>query len=119
MATHYPRTLFDKLWQAHVVHEEPDIPTLVYIDLHLIHEVTSPQAFDGLRRRGVGVRRPERTVATVDHSIPTFRMLWLRNRYPRSSGMHGNSASRYTGPTIRNGASCMLSVRSSDSRNQG
>ncbi len=66
-----PRTLFDKLWQAHVVHEEPDAPTLLYIDLHLIHEVTSPQAFDGLRRRGLRVRRPDRTVATVDHSIPT------------------------------------------------
>jgi 3-isopropylmalate/(R)-2-methylmalate dehydratase large subunit len=66
-----PRTLFDKLWQAHVVHEEPGVPTLLYIDLHLIHEVTSPQAFDGLRQRGLRVRRPDRTVATVDHSIPT------------------------------------------------
>ena len=66
-----PQTLFDKLWQAHVVHEAANAPTLLYIDLHLIHEVTSPQAFDGLRRRGLRVRRPERTVATVDHSIPT------------------------------------------------
>jgi 3-isopropylmalate/(R)-2-methylmalate dehydratase large subunit len=73
MAPQSPRTLFDKLWQAHVVHEEPDAPTLLYIDLHLIHEVTSPQAFEGLRRRGLRVRRPERTVATVDHSIPTVR----------------------------------------------
>jgi 3-isopropylmalate/(R)-2-methylmalate dehydratase large subunit len=66
-----PTTLFDKLWQSHVVHEEPGIPTLLYIDLHLIHEVTSPQAFAGLRQRGLRVRRPERTVATVDHSVPT------------------------------------------------
>jgi len=66
-----PQTLFDKLWRAHVVHEEAHAPTLLYIDLHLIHEVTSPQAFDGLRRRGLKVRHPERTVATVDHSIPT------------------------------------------------
>jgi 3-isopropylmalate/(R)-2-methylmalate dehydratase large subunit len=66
-----PSTLFDKLWQSHVVHEAQGIPTLLYIDLHLIHEVTSPQAFDGLRQRGLRVRRPERTVATVDHSVPT------------------------------------------------
>jgi 3-isopropylmalate/(R)-2-methylmalate dehydratase large subunit len=68
-----PRTLFDKIWDAHVVAAEPDSPTLLYIDLHLVHEVTSPQAFAGLRRRGLRVRRPERTVATVDHSIPTLR----------------------------------------------
>jgi 3-isopropylmalate/(R)-2-methylmalate dehydratase large subunit len=67
-----PRTLFDKLWEAHVVHAKPGVPTLLYIDLHLIHEVTSPQAFEGLRRRGLRVRRPDRTVATVDHSIPTL-----------------------------------------------
>jgi 3-isopropylmalate/(R)-2-methylmalate dehydratase large subunit len=71
MKQHAPTTLFEKLWQAHVVHEESGAPTLLYIDLHLIHEVTSPQAFAGLRRRGLQVRRPDRTVATVDHSIPT------------------------------------------------
>lgn len=65
------RTLFDKIWDDHVVVEEPDSPAVLYIDLHLIHEVTSPQAFDGLRRRGLRVRRPEQTVATIDHSIPT------------------------------------------------
>jgi len=67
-----PRTLFEKVWNAHVVAEEPERPTLLYIDLHLVHEVTSPQAFDGLRRRGLKVRRPERTAATIDHSIPTL-----------------------------------------------
>jgi 3-isopropylmalate/(R)-2-methylmalate dehydratase large subunit len=66
-----PRTLFDKLWEAHVVRETADEPALLYIDLHLVHEVTSPQAFDGLRAAGRGVRRPELTIATVDHNIPT------------------------------------------------
>jgi 3-isopropylmalate/(R)-2-methylmalate dehydratase large subunit len=65
------RTLFDKIWEAHVVAEEPDCPVLLYVDLHLIHEVTSPQAFAGLRARSLPVRRPERTVATMDHSTPT------------------------------------------------
>src|SRR5262250_1108884 len=64
-------TLFDKLWEAHVVRETPGEPTLLYIDLHLVHEVTSPQAFDGLRQAGRTVRRPELTVATVDHNVPT------------------------------------------------
>ncbi|MBK7256324.1 MAG: 3-isopropylmalate dehydratase large subunit [Ignavibacteriae bacterium] len=67
-----PRTLFEKIWDTHVVASEPGAPTLIYIDLQLVHEVTSPQAFTGLRRRGLTVRRPERTVATVDHSIPTL-----------------------------------------------
>jgi 3-isopropylmalate/(R)-2-methylmalate dehydratase large subunit len=65
------KTLFDKIWDAHVVAEEPGCPSLLYIDLHLVHEVTSPQAFSSLRARGLGVRRPERTVATMDHSTPT------------------------------------------------
>ena len=65
------RTLFDKLFDAHVVHQPSDGPPLLYIDLHLVHEVTSPQAFDGLREAGRRVRRPEATVATVDHNVPT------------------------------------------------
>ena len=64
-------TLFEKLWDAHVVREVEDEPTLLYIDLHLVHEVTSPQAFDGLRQTGRIVRRPDLTVATVDHNVPT------------------------------------------------
>src|SRR5678809_800258 len=64
-------TLFEKLWQAHVVREAQNEPTLLYIDLHLIHEVTSPQAFDGLRQAGRKVRRPELTFGTVDHNVPT------------------------------------------------
>ncbi len=66
-----PRTLFQKLWDAHVVREAEGEPALLYIDLHLVHEVTSPQAFDGLRAAGRAVRRPDLTVATVDHNVPT------------------------------------------------
>jgi len=65
------RTLFEKVWDQHVVSEAEGQPPLLYVDLHLIHEVTSPQAFDGLRTAGRKVRRPERTVATVDHNVPT------------------------------------------------
>ncbi len=69
-----PRTLFDKIWDDHVVAEEPGSPAILYIDLHLVHEVTSPQAFQGLRDRGLRVRRPLQTVATVDHSVPTISL---------------------------------------------
>ncbi len=64
-------TLFEKIWNAHVVHEEPGRPTLLYIDRHFVHEVTSPQAFDGLREVGRKVRRPDLTFATMDHNVPT------------------------------------------------
>ncbi len=66
------RTLFEKIWDAHVVTQEPGSPAVLYIDLHLVHEVTSPQAFEGLRKRGIKVRRPDRTFATLDHGIPTY-----------------------------------------------
>ncbi|MGH8979789.1 MAG: aconitase family protein, partial [Acidimicrobiales bacterium] len=66
-----PRTLADKLWDAHVVHRGGDDPDLLFIDLHLVHEVTSPQAFDGLRIAGRAVRRPDLTIATADHNVPT------------------------------------------------
>lgn len=66
-----PRTLFEKVWDEHVVCTPEGRPPLLYIDLHLVHEVTSPQAFDGLRMAGRKVRQPQRTVATVDHNIPT------------------------------------------------
>jgi 3-isopropylmalate/(R)-2-methylmalate dehydratase large subunit len=65
------RTLFDKLWDAHLVHQNEGGPGLLYVDLHLVHEVTSPQAFEGLRLAGRRVRRPDLTVATVDHNVPT------------------------------------------------
>ena len=66
-----PKTLFEKVWQQHVVVEPQGEPTILYIDLQLVHEVTSPQAFEGLRLAGRKVRRPDRTVATVDHNVPT------------------------------------------------
>jgi len=66
------RTLFRKIWDAHVVEQAPDGPALLYIDLHLVHEVTSPQAFESLRVNGRPVRRPDLTVATMDHNVPTL-----------------------------------------------
>jgi 3-isopropylmalate/(R)-2-methylmalate dehydratase large subunit len=66
-----PKTLFEKVWQQHLVIEPAGEPSILYIDLHLVHEVTSPQAFDGLRLAGRKLRRPDRTVATVDHNVPT------------------------------------------------
>ncbi len=69
----HPRTLFEKVWDSHVVAAPDGEPALLYIDLHLIHEVTSPQAFDGLRMTGRRFRRPDRAVATVDHNVPTTK----------------------------------------------
>src|SRR6201994_1614598 len=66
-----PRTLAEKIWDAHVVRSQQGEPDLLFIDLHLVHEVTSPQAFDGLRAAGRKVRRPDLTVGTEDHNVPT------------------------------------------------
>ena len=66
-----PRTMFEKIWDAHLVREEAGEPSLIYVDLHLVHEVTSPQAYEGLRLAGRKVRRPDLTIATVDHNVPT------------------------------------------------
>jgi len=66
-----PKTLSEKVWEQHVVHRADGEPDLLYVDLHLVHEVTSPQAFDGLRLAGRSVRRPDLTVATMDHNVPT------------------------------------------------
>ncbi len=66
-----PKNLLAKIWESHIVAQEPDSPAVLYIDYHLIHEVTSPQAFTGLRRRKLKVRRPDKTIATMDHSVPT------------------------------------------------
>ena len=68
------KTMFDKIWDAHVVREEPGQPSLLYVDLHLVHEVTSPQAFEGLRMAGRKVRRPDLTIATMDHNTPTWEL---------------------------------------------
>ncbi|MBB6445834.1 3-isopropylmalate dehydratase large subunit [Bacillus benzoevorans] len=66
------KSIIDKIWEKHVVHQEEGKPDLLYIDLHLVHEVTSPQAFSGLRMKGRKVRRPDKTFATMDHNVPTF-----------------------------------------------
>ncbi|WP_409273785.1 3-isopropylmalate dehydratase large subunit [Neobacillus sp. SCS-31] len=68
---HSPKTIIEKIWEQHVVHQEDGRPDLLYIDLHLVHEVTSPQAFEGLRMNGRSVRRPDLTFATMDHNVPT------------------------------------------------
>src|SRR5215469_18546661 len=65
------KTLYDKIWDAHLVHAEEDEASILYIDRHLIHEVTSPQAFEGLRSRGRKVRRPDLSLAVADHNVPT------------------------------------------------
>ena len=66
-----PKTLYDKIWDAHVVQQDADGTCLLYIDRHLVHEVTSPQAFEGLRMTGRSVRAPEKTIAVPDHNVPT------------------------------------------------
>ena len=68
------QTLLDRIWGSHLVREEGDEPALLYVDLHLVHEVTSPQAFEGLRLVGRRVRRPDLTLATMDHNVPTDRV---------------------------------------------
>ena len=78
-----PRTLYDKIWDDHVVDEQPDGTCLLYIDRHLVHEVTSPQAFEGLRATGRKVRAPEKTLAVVDHNVPTTDRR-LKNPDPKS-----------------------------------
>ncbi len=88
-----PRTLVEKIWDDHVVAEEPGAPAVLAVDLHLIHEVTSPQAFSGLRTRGLTVRRPGQTVATADHSIPT---------HPRNLPILDAMAAAQIGPLERN-----------------
>src|SRR5436309_12164634 len=71
-----PKTMLDKIWERHVVFQEPGEPAILYIDMHYVHEVTSAQAFEGLRLAGRKVRRPDRTLATMDHNVPT----WERSR---------------------------------------
>ena len=66
------KTMFEKIWDAHLVKEAIGQPSVLYVDLHLVHEVTSPQAFEGLRLAGREVRRPDLTVAVVDHNTPTW-----------------------------------------------
>jgi 3-isopropylmalate/(R)-2-methylmalate dehydratase large subunit len=105
-----PQTLFEKLWRDHVVHEATGQPALLYIDLHLVHEVTSPQAFDGLRAAGRTVRRPDLTVATADHNVPTT---------DRSLPLVDEIAARQIAALRRNCADFKISFYDLDSKEQG
>src|SRR5258706_11436618 len=79
-----PKTLSQKVWDAHVVRHQEGEPDLLYIDLHLVHEVTSPQAFDGLRLAGRKVRRPDLTLATEDHNTPTDNLVTIADPISRT-----------------------------------
>src|SRR5216110_3969258 len=79
-----PKTLAEKVWDAHVVRSVPGEPDLLYIDLHLVHEVTSPQAFDGLRVSGRPLRRPDLTIATEDHNTPTDNLFTIADPVSRT-----------------------------------
>src|ERR1044071_3211178 len=79
-----PKTLAEKVWDAHVVRSAAGEPDLLYVDLHLVHEVTSPQAFDGLRAAGRKVRRPDLTVATEDHNPPTDSLVQILDPISRT-----------------------------------
>ncbi|HWG58490.1 MAG TPA: 3-isopropylmalate dehydratase large subunit [Candidatus Acidoferrales bacterium] len=105
-----PRTLYEKIWDAHVVHEEPGQPSLIYIDRHLIHEGTSPQAFAGLKAAGRKVRRPELTFATMDHSVST------KNR--ALPVLDENAAAQFDA-LARNCEAAGVSLFDMHSRNQG
>ena len=93
MTSSQPRTIVDKIWDDHVVDQDQGAPAVLAVDLHLVHEVTSPQAFSGLRARGLTVRHPERTVATADHSVPT---------HPRSLPMADPMAAAQVDQLTRN-----------------
>ncbi|MDC3412713.1 3-isopropylmalate dehydratase large subunit [Aquibacillus sp. 3ASR75-11] len=79
-----PKTIVEKIWERHVVHQEEGKPDLLYIDLHLVHEVTSPQAFEGLRMNGRSVRRPDKTYATMDHNVPTRERHIIRDQISKT-----------------------------------
>jgi 3-isopropylmalate/(R)-2-methylmalate dehydratase large subunit len=105
-----PRTLFEKVWSAHVVHQADGGPALLYVDLHLVHEVTSPQAFEGLRLAGRRVRRPERTLATVDHNVPTG---------DRRLPIADETAARQVAALVRNAREAGIELFDLDSPGQG
>ena len=88
-----PKTLYDKIWDAHLAHEAEDGTCLLYIDRHLVHEVTSPQAFEGLRMAGRKVRAPDKTIAVPDHNVPTT--------WDREDGIDNRSEERRVGKECR------------------
>jgi 3-isopropylmalate/(R)-2-methylmalate dehydratase large subunit len=94
-----PRTLYDKIWDDHLVDQQPDGTCLIYVDRHLVHEVTSPQAFEGLRLAGRKVRAPGKTLAVVDHNVPTSDRS-KPNPDPESATQSATSASNISTSTI-------------------
>jgi 3-isopropylmalate/(R)-2-methylmalate dehydratase large subunit len=104
------RTLFDKVWDAHLVHQDDGGPALLYVDLHLVHEVTSPQAFEGLRLTGRRVRRPDLTLATVDHNVPTG---------DRHLPIADEVAARQLSTLVRNAREAGIELHDLDSPDQG
>src|SRR6478672_10784916 len=113
-----PRTLYDKIWDDHLVDEQPDGTCLLYIDRHLVHEVTSPQAFEGLRTAGRKVHAPDKTLAVVDHNVPTTARS-KPNPDPESTEQIAalarnakDSASNISTPSTSARASCTSSGRS-------
>src|ERR1700687_1307065 len=110
MAGAKPRTLFEQIWDSHLAHRQDDGHSLLYIDLHLVHEVTSPQAFEGLRVAGRGVRRPDLTVATADHNVPTT---------DRGLPIKDEIAAQQIADLRRNCAEFNISFYDLDSREQG
>src|SRR6186997_1518701 len=105
-----PRTIVDKIWTDHVVSQDPGAPAVLAVDLHLVHEVTSPQAFAGLRARGLSVRRPDRTVATMDHSIPTL---------PRRLAVVSDAARAQLGALVEHCRTHGITLYDTDSDHQG
>ncbi|HEX6104734.1 MAG TPA: 3-isopropylmalate dehydratase large subunit [Gemmatimonadales bacterium] len=104
------RTLFEKVWSSHIVHQPEGGPALLYVDLHLVHEVTSPQAFEGLRLAGRRVRRPELTLATVDHNVPTG---------DRRLPIADETAARQVAALVRNAGEAGIELFDLDSPGQG
>ena len=114
-----PKTLSEKIWEQHLVRREEGKPDLLYIDLHLVHEVTSPQAFESLRMTGRTVRRPDLTLATVDHNVPTIDRdqaepgpALASSRSRRCARTAKSSASRCSASSTCARASCTSSGRS-------
>ena len=115
MSNRTPRTLFEKVWAEHVVvAETADTPAILYIDLHLIHEVTTPQAFSLLRDRGLPVRRPRQTLATMDHSTPTTPVRSFKDLL-----VVGESAANQVQQMERNCAEFGVDLLGFDSDNRG
>lgn len=105
-----PTTLFDKVWASHVVHQDPDGPALLYIDLHLVHEVTSPQAFESISMSNRSVRRPDLTLATIDHGVPTT---------PRDQGIDDPMSAKQIDTLRRNTRETGIELFDIDDKRQG